>query len=164
MSDEFIDLTGFGEDKSARYLGVALASLQYCKYGRCDELIGKIRPRRGDRVQLVHNPRNPYDENVIEVRWKDTRLHLGHLPREFGKHVALVIDAGHHVRAYVIIGGDGSAWSAEVVLVSDHFVRTNNHWDAGCYEQRLRRRGDVDKHDRVRGEARVIPRPHPQHE
>lgn len=43
-------------------------------------------------VQLIRNPKNPYDKNAVEVHFEDAML--GHLPREVAARVAVVMDEG----------------------------------------------------------------------
>ena len=97
----------------------SIAGLQFYDYDDADELIGRIRPAHGDRVQLVRRPDNRYDHNAVEIWWRDARFMLGHLPRREAAELAPLLDAGANVRGYIWTGGTGEAWTAEIVLVHD---------------------------------------------
>ncbi|GJD97495.1 HIRAN domain-containing protein [Methylobacterium iners] len=93
-----------------------IAGLQYHDYYR-DGLDGQpVRPREGDRLQIVRAPENPYDPRACEVWWRND-VRLGHLPRGVARLVAGPLDEGLALRAYVASGGDGEAWSARALLV-----------------------------------------------
>ncbi|MCB8840194.1 HIRAN domain-containing protein [Aurantimonas sp. VKM B-3413] len=93
-----------------------IAGLQYYGYGRSDGLDGVVMPRVGQRLSLVRRPDNPSDPNAIEI-WLGNQHHIGHIPREDAEHLAPILDAGGAVRAYCGNPGNGTAWSATVVLV-----------------------------------------------
>jgi hypothetical protein len=95
----------------------SIAGLQFYDYDDADELIGRIRPAHGDRVQLVRRPDNRYDHNAVEIWWRDARFMLGHLPRREAAELAPLLDAGANVRGYIWTGGTGEAWTAEIALV-----------------------------------------------
>ncbi len=92
--------------------------LQYYDYDTEDELIGRVRPERGDRLELVRQVGNRYDQNTVDVRWRNGRVHLGHLPREIAAIAAPLLDRGVSVRCYAINGGDGSSCQSGYFLVS----------------------------------------------
>ena len=82
-------------------------------------MIGSIRPEHGDRVQLIRRPDNSYDSNAIEIWWRDARFQLGHIPRREASELAPLLDDGANARGYIWTGGDGDAWSAQVVVFND---------------------------------------------
>lgn len=102
-----------------RWAITSIAGLQYYDYDDDDELIGSIRPEHGDRVQLVRRPDNRHDRNAVEIWWRDARFQLGHIPRKEAAELAPLLDDGANVRGYIWTGGDGEAWSAQIVLVHD---------------------------------------------
>lgn len=97
----------------------SIAGLQFYDYDEDDELIGSIRPAHGDRVQLVRRPDNKYDHNAVEIWWRDARFQLGHVPRREAAELAPLLDAGANVLGYIWSGGNGEAWTAQIVLVHD---------------------------------------------
>ncbi len=120
----FLNLKEFGEDLGLPYACLPIAGLQFYDYDTVDDLIGRIRPVRGDRLQLVRQPDNPYDGNAIETRWRNGRLLLGHLPRDPAGQIAPLLDAGKAIRCYAMNSGDGSVWSVWALLVSECLVET----------------------------------------
>lgn len=108
------------EDPQSRFVHTQIAGLQFYDYDDEDEIVGKLRPMRGDRLQLIRQPENRYDPNAIEVWWRDGRVQLGHIPRFLAYDLAPLMDEGRHIRAYVDDGGDGRTWSVRALLVSDH--------------------------------------------
>ena len=118
-ADDVLKLENFGEVPSLGYVCLPIAGLQYYDYNTVDDLIGRIRPLPRDRLQLVRQPNNPYDENAIEIRWRNGRILLGYLPRDHAKKVAPLLDAGRTIRCYAMNPGDGSGWSAWALLVSE---------------------------------------------
>ncbi|SFT27207.1 HIRAN domain-containing protein [Methylobacterium sp. yr668] len=75
-----------------------------------------IRPRSGQRLNLVRDPENFFDENAVQV-WLGNSTMLGHLPANVASWVAEPLDAGRPLRAYCSHPGDGTAWSLRVLLV-----------------------------------------------
>jgi len=93
-----------------------IAGLQYYRYARHDELLGRVMPQPGDRLNLVRAPENPHDKNAVEVWWRNQHM-LGHLPWFVAIRVAPLIDAGQPLRGYVYHPGNGQAWSLRAFLV-----------------------------------------------
>lgn len=93
---------------------VSIAGLQYHSYHRRDEL-GIVRPYPGDRLSLVREPENPHDGNAVQVWWRNSHM-IGHLPWAVAGRVAPGMDAGEPLRAYVLDGGNGCAWSVTALL------------------------------------------------
>lgn len=123
-SEEAIDLAAFTDSDLAleqeldgQFWAVTdVAGLQYYRYGRHDELVGRIIPKAGDRLSLMRRPANPRDDNAVEVWWRNS-FHLGHLPCGVAASVAPGMDGGQALRAYVLDGGNGEAWSMHILLV-----------------------------------------------
>jgi hypothetical protein len=105
-----------GEEKDCPSCIMPVAGLQYYSYDKHDELIGKVRPKSGDRLQLIRKPMNAYDQNAVEVWYRDSRFMLGHVPSEFACYLAEDLDSGKNVRAYCVNSGNGEAWSVEIIL------------------------------------------------
>lgn len=119
VSANITNLPDFGEASDLPYICQPIAGLQYYDFNKLDELIGWIRPTRGDRLQLVRRPANPYDENAVEVHWRNGQFHLGHLPREIARVVAPLLDEGRTVRCYAMNSGNENAWSLWALLVAE---------------------------------------------
>lgn len=113
----------FGEARAEKMMMTTVAGLQFYDYATHDDLIGEVIPAFGDRVQLVRQPYNRHDRNAVQVMWRDSRVMLGHLPREVAADLAPMMDAGALLRGYVLTGGDGSAWSAAVAICGDAIPR-----------------------------------------
>ena len=62
--------------------------------------------RKGDRVILIREPKNPHDENAVAV-FREDGEQIGYLPRDNAEWVARVIDGGKKVEAKIewITGG-----------------------------------------------------------
>lgn len=118
-------LCAFGEDAETPHVCLPVAGLQYYDYDRLEELLGRLRPRAGDRLQLVRQPQNPHDANAVELWWRNGQFQLGHLPRQIATRVSPLIDAGHAIRGYALNAGTGQSWSVWVVLVSPCLGDTN---------------------------------------
>ncbi|GJD87193.1 hypothetical protein BHAOGJBA_0693 [Methylobacterium hispanicum] len=132
----------------------SVAGLQVYDYGTEGLDEQPVRPREGDRLHLIRAPENPYDENAIEVWWKNS-IRLGRVPRDLAAQLAWRLDEGQVLRAYVANGGDGSAWSARALFVGEavrHIYERRRdreiangvdaHWYAErCDEERRRRVG-----------------------
>lgn len=116
---DVLNLKDFGEGPDLPYVCLPIAGLQYYDYDTVDELIGRILPKRGDRLQLVRQPDNPHDGNAVEIRWRNGRLLLGHLPRDPARQIAPLLDAGRSIRCYAMNPGDGAGWSVCAVLASE---------------------------------------------
>lgn len=114
-------LCAFGEDPETPHVCLPVAGLQYYDYDRLDDLLGRLRPSAGDRLQLVRQPQNPYDANAVELRWRNGQFLLGHLPRQIAAQISPLIDAGQAIRGYALNPGTGQSWSVWVVLVSPSF-------------------------------------------
>jgi hypothetical protein len=112
-----------GEEKDCPSCIMPVAGLQYYSYDDSDELIGKVRPKSGDRLQLIRKPKNAYDQNAIEVWYRDSRFMLGHVPSEFACYLAEDLDSGKNVRAYCVNSGNGEAWSVEIILFHSEMHR-----------------------------------------
>ncbi|RYH06525.1 HIRAN domain-containing protein [Tropicimonas sp. IMCC6043] len=119
-SETTLVLAEFGEDPELPQARIFIAGLQYYDYNAVDDILGRIRPKRGDRLQLVRQPENPYDGNAVEVWWRNGRLQLGHLPRDVATKVAPLIDAGDAIRCYAVNSGNGESWSVQALLISEH--------------------------------------------
>lgn len=97
----------------------SIAGMQFYDYDDEDELVGRIRPSHGDRIQLVRRPCNRHDPNAVEIWWRDGQFQLGHIPRKEAAELAPLLDAGANVLGFIWDGGNGWNWSAQVVLVHD---------------------------------------------
>lgn len=123
-SEEAIDLAAFADSDLALerdldgqfWATTDVAGLQYYRYGRSDDFVGRVIPKAGDRLSLMRRPTNPRDDNAVEVWWRNS-FHLGHLPGGVAASVASGMDSGQALRAYVLDGGDGEAWSMHILLV-----------------------------------------------
>ena len=104
-----------------------VAGLQFYSYDDDDGLDGRVRPVAGDRLHLVRQPENLYDRNAIEVWWRN-EYRLGHVPRELAAEIAGNLDAGISLRAYVWNGGDGSAWSLDMMLIGEPVRARHTDW------------------------------------
>jgi hypothetical protein len=51
----------------------------------------------GDRLELVREPRNPYDANAVRVEWRGVKL--GYVPRRDNAAVARQMDRGAALEA-----------------------------------------------------------------
>ncbi|WP_407474769.1 HIRAN domain-containing protein [Sulfitobacter sp. PM12] len=94
----------------------SVAGMQFYDYDGHDDLVGNIKPKPGDRLQLVRRPENRADANAVEVWYRDGRFQIGHLPKIVASYAAQDLDAGKSLRCYCADGGDGDAWSMTVVL------------------------------------------------
>ncbi|WP_202814891.1 HIRAN domain-containing protein [Aureimonas sp. N4] len=90
-------------------------------------LYGRVRPVVGDRLHLVREPENRHDANAVEVWWRN-EYKLGHVPRYLARIVAPELDAGKALRAYVWNGGDGGAWSVDMLLVGPAVAKLHGQW------------------------------------
>ena len=54
-------------------------------------VLGKLKP--GQKLKMKHDPKNPYDPNAIELRFKKTKL--GFVPRTQNDLLALMAFYGH---------------------------------------------------------------------
>lgn len=88
-----------GEAEEARFVRSLIAGLQFYRYDAPDEFIGSVRPKPGDRLQLVRDPANPHDANAVQVWFHNGQHMLGHLPRGLAASLAPVLDAGEALRA-----------------------------------------------------------------
>lgn len=111
-------LCAFGEDPETPHVCLPVAGLQYYDYNRLNDLLGRLRPSAGERLQMVRQPENPYDANAVELRWRNGQFQLGHLPRQIAAQISPLIDAGHAIRGYALNAGTGHSWSVWVVLLS----------------------------------------------
>jgi len=94
--------------------------MQFYDYDDEDDLVGRIRPQHGDRIQLVRRPCNRHDPNAVEVWWRDGQFQLGHIPRKEAAELAPLLDDDANVLGFIWDGGNGYNWSAQVVLVHDN--------------------------------------------
>lgn len=96
---------------------VAVAGLQFYRYGEWDEVLDRpVIPEAGDRLALMRRPENPADPHAVEIWWRDGHQ-FGHVPRDTAAELAPLMDAGAACRAYVLDPGDGEAWSLRALLV-----------------------------------------------
>lgn len=123
---------------------VSIAGLQFHDFGRPDGLDGTVQPQRGDRLQLVREPENPADENAVGVWWRNS-YRIGHLPRAVAADVAAGMDAGESLRAYLTREGDGSPWSAKLLLIGSP-VRLIHEADARWEARRQALCGPIDEY------------------
>ncbi|MFC0279814.1 HIRAN domain-containing protein [Falsigemmobacter intermedius] len=140
----------FGEPVGTRFVTSSVAGLQFYEYNEIDEISGKpIRPEVGDRIELVREPRNRYDKNAIEVRFKNGQVKLGHVPAELAEDLAPIMDAGKHLRAYAVSGGNGHAWSSRIIICSDDIPeklhRKDLHYAIRAYERQMQDRQDIGR-------------------
>jgi hypothetical protein len=90
----------------------SVAGTQYHERGDYDrDLDQEIWPLAGDRLELVREPDNPYHENAIQIRWKNGRFMIGHVPRHLADELAPAMDAGQVLMAYCSVMGDCRPWS-----------------------------------------------------
>ncbi|WP_152048492.1 HIRAN domain-containing protein [Aureimonas psammosilenae] len=132
-----IDLSGLLEtpvgieapriDAGEPWMATHVAGLQFYDYDQDDGLEGRVRPAVGGRLHLVRVPENAHDPNAVEVWWKNEHR-LGHVPRHLARIVAPELDAGRPLRAYVWNGGDGSAWSMDMLLVGAAVAELHGQW------------------------------------
>ena len=54
-------------------------------------VLGKLKP--GKKLKMVPEPKNPYDPNAIELRYKTMKL--GYVPRTQNEQLALMAFYGH---------------------------------------------------------------------
>jgi len=52
-----------------------------------------------DTLKLIREPDNPYDENAVEIYWKERKL--GYLPRVENTAVAQMMDQGQEITARI---------------------------------------------------------------
>lgn len=116
---QIVNLAEFGEDADLPHACLPIAGLQYYDYDKIDDMIGRVRPQRGDRLELQRQPDNPFDRNAVQIRWRNGRLHLGYLPRRVAQDIAPLLDGGATIRCYAINAGNGTGWSAWALLVSE---------------------------------------------
>lgn len=110
----------FNEPYDTPFFTTEVAGLQFYEYYLLDDLTNEpIRPKFGERIELVRQPDNRHDSNAVEVWYKNGQHQLGHLPRDIAALVAPAMDAGRHLRAYAVLPGDGGPWSAEVIVCGD---------------------------------------------
>jgi len=64
-----------------------LAGFRHYEGGR---VLRELKP--GDRLELVREPRNPYDANAVRVEWRGVKL--GYVPRRENAAVARQLDHG----------------------------------------------------------------------
>jgi hypothetical protein len=77
--------------------------------------VAMLRP--GDRLQLLREPMNPYDENAIEVLGSNGQR-LGYLPRGFARRLAPLMDAGEELEAMVIDSARKDPWAYPWVSIA----------------------------------------------
>lgn len=111
----------FGEREDAGGYVFPIAGLQFYSYCENDDIIGRVMPSYGDRLQLIRTPGNPYDVNAIEVWFRNGQFKLGHVPRWIVKFLAPNMDSGKDLRAYSVATGNGNAWSVPMVLFGAAF-------------------------------------------
>jgi hypothetical protein len=114
-------------DAGEPWVVCAVAGLQYYRYARQDELLGRVIPQPGDRLQIIRDPDNEYDRRACEVWWRNAHQ-LGHLPRGAARLVAPLLDEGQQIRAYVYHPGDGDAWSMRTLLVGAAVEWLRDEW------------------------------------
>lgn len=102
----------------------SIAGMQFYDYDTEDNLVGQVRPKHGDRIQLVRQPKNIHDPNAVEIWWRDARFQLGHIPRKEAAELAPLLDAGCNVVGHIWHGGNGCDWSAQVVLIHDEIPQS----------------------------------------
>ncbi|UCA44766.1 HIRAN domain-containing protein [Pseudochrobactrum sp. XF203] len=111
-------LIEFGENPDQQYIESQIAGLQFYKYSDSDEMSDKLlRPQAGDRIQFIRNPDNEYDENAIEIWFKNGQHMLGHVPARLAAVLAPQMDAGKLLKGYFLNEGDGRAWSVSALLL-----------------------------------------------
>lgn len=115
----------------------ALAGLQYHAYHGDDGLDGIVRPRAGDRLHLVREPTNPYDENAVRVYWRNEHQ-LGHLSSHLAEDVSAALDRGESLRAYIFDEGDGGPWSCKALLVGEPVRCRLARWTTGIVNEAVR--------------------------
>ena len=102
------------------YVDVAIARLQYHEAGDADECLGRIAPKRGDRVDLIREPDNYYDSNAIKVMWRNGQHQLGYIPRQLAEHLAPIMDSGCIVTAFITTDTI-EPWKMLLILFSSRF-------------------------------------------
>lgn len=113
----------------------ALAGLQYYSWRRNDGMDGRYEPLPGDRLRLVREPGNPHDGNAVRVEWRNGVM-LGHLPRRMAAEVAVALDDGVPMRAYVFSTGDSEQyyrdWELRALLVGQPLAPRHGDWITGA--------------------------------
>ena len=62
-------------------------------------MLRELKP--GDRLELVREPRNPYDANAVRVEWRGVKL--GYVPQRDNAAVARQMDRGAALEARVAV-------------------------------------------------------------
>lgn len=127
LTDTDVGLEAARIEAGEPWTATHVAGLQFYDYDRDDGLEGRVRPAVGDRLHLVREPDNPHDPNAVEVWWRN-QYKMGHLPRSLARLVAPEMDEGKPLRAYVWNGGDGYAWSVDVLLVGPAVAEMHGQW------------------------------------
>jgi len=73
-----------------------LAGFRHHEGGR---MLRELKP--GDRLELVREPRNPYDANAVRVEWRGVKL--GYVPQRDNAAVARQMDRGAALEARVAV-------------------------------------------------------------
>lgn len=127
LTDTDVGIEASRIDAGEPWTATHVAGLQFYDYDQDDGLEGRVRPAVGDRLHLVREPKNRHDANAIEVWWRN-EYKLGHVPRSIARLVAPEMDAGKPLRAYVWHGGDGYAWSVDMLLVRPAVAELHGQW------------------------------------
>ena len=68
------------------------------------------------QVILKREPKNPYDENAIEVYVANGSIMVGHIDRDLACDIAHIIDKFGQINACVLEPYDGEPWSLKLML------------------------------------------------
>ena len=103
-----------------------IAGIQYHEVGEYDECLGTIIPALGDRLELVREPDNHYDENAIKVMWRNGQHHIGYIPRTIASYIAQIMDSGSLIESYILISSEQN-WGIHIILYNKLFEE-NKGW------------------------------------
>ena len=78
-------------------------------------VIGRIKP--GDRLAMIAEPGNPYDEFAVRLEWKGQMI--GYVPRSDNRHLSRLLRQGARLKCQAIsVEPDRSPWNGLKVEVS----------------------------------------------
>lgn len=94
---------------SGRKIMMNRFSIAGFQYYSGPKILRKI--KKGDRLTLVAEPKNPYDEFAVEIYFGKTKL--GYVPRSDNRHISRLLGQGAEVLADVEYTRlDGPSWKA----------------------------------------------------
>ena len=87
----------FGTKRNVRNILVQKSPVAGFQYYEGKKLWKKL--SLGDTLKLNREPNNAFDENAVEIYWKDRKL--GYVPRVENTAVAQMMDQGHALTALI---------------------------------------------------------------